>query len=238
MSEPTPSPTAPPANSPATSAIHAPRKRTAPDAAANERATWLTGTALALVLGLIVAVLGMIFVKGSATFWPRAIERIELVDGSVFLGIENAREIGPDGERVQLLVGNRDLGNQTNRWVDSARIARRTTPSGVVFVERDNWGAFLGEPGRLIEQTSDGAARVLADGRDATAEALPGAMAEAAARQRQIARLAQTEIPRIESRIASLRTKLRGLEIEQERAESATSTGSFMQCPGSGWSWS
>lgn len=52
---------------------------------------WLMGGALAVCLVLVIGLIGLIVVRGSQTFWPKAIERVELV--------------APAGQEPEVLLG-------------------------------------------------------------------------------------------------------------------------------------
>jgi len=47
---------------------------------------WLTGGALALCVAMILGLLALVFVSGMGTFWPAALLRVQLRDGTVYLG--------------------------------------------------------------------------------------------------------------------------------------------------------
>src|SRR4030095_15496111 len=106
--------------------------------------TTLCGGALALNLLLIVALLGLIAHHGLATFWPRDLERFVLRDGRVLLGevtaeAEAPARSGATGHRLQLRVGNRDLGAADFLWIDETGIAERSRPRDAVLLERLEW---------------------------------------------------------------------------------------------------
>lgn len=54
--------------------------------AEGEPQLWLTGGALALCVAMIVALLALVFFSGMSTFWPTALLRVQLRDGTVYLG--------------------------------------------------------------------------------------------------------------------------------------------------------
>ncbi|MEM1185609.1 MAG: ABC transporter permease subunit [Planctomycetota bacterium] len=134
-----------------------PGLRRTPLAARGEPAVWLTGAALAISATLIIALLAIIAYRGGATFWPRPIERVELVSGEAFLGIPMGEEIAPDGGvRYRYRVGNRDLGQQSFRWVPSSEIASSEPSTEAVLIERRQWGVFIGVPKAALHlQTFD-----------------------------------------------------------------------------------
>lgn len=114
-----------------------------------ESMTALCGGALALNLLLILALLGLIAKNGLATFWPRDLERFAMRDGSVLLGevtaeAEAPARSGATGHRLQVRIGNRDLGAADFVWIDETAIAERSRPNDAVLLERLEWGNFYG----------------------------------------------------------------------------------------------
>ena len=113
--------------------------------------TWLTGGTLALNLLLILGLLTLLVWNGAGYFWPRPLVLMTLTDGTTVLGEVHARTARPDtapgatpAYRIQLKVGNRDLGGAEFRWVDEASIASRSVPVDAWLLERLEWGQFFG----------------------------------------------------------------------------------------------
>ncbi|MEM7623580.1 MAG: hypothetical protein AAF235_10320 [Planctomycetota bacterium] len=200
-------------------------KRGAADTAGNERATWLTGAALAASLVLILAVLAAIVVRGMQTFWPGPIERIELASGEVFLGSPAGSATAPDSnapgeepsERLRFQTGNRDLGGQSFRWIDAADIVSRGAPMDAVLVERNEWGVFIGTPKILIERLVTGEERVIATSADeGFGRAIRAELAAADRRLAELNALNNSDIPRIEAALQRLRWDRRDAERRAE----------------------
>src|SRR5690349_16766981 len=91
------------------------RRPTLP-AAHGEPMIWVMGAGLVLALIMILGMFALIVAQGSATFWPRPIDRVTLSTGQVFLGI--AVQEDPEHGRREYRVGNRDVSGQPFRWVD------------------------------------------------------------------------------------------------------------------------
>ena len=127
---------------------------------------WLLGGALALGITMIVLFLLMVAWNGIVTFWPKPVEVATLVDGSVVAGEPSRHEsyhpgpeqlaklpepfrkrIADDGGfalRTLFRIGNFDLYNEDYRWVPDLDIQRVDTPADMYFVERLEWGVFIG----------------------------------------------------------------------------------------------
>lgn len=143
--------------------------------AQGEPMIWLTGGALALSALMITALLGMILVSGLRTFWPSSLVRVELRDGTVYLGEVTRTEdysLSPDmidgesepiaaaarellaGQRQAIVhrqlfrTGNFDLTGTHYHWISDYAVAdgKRTEPAWAVLIERNEWGRFYGEP--------------------------------------------------------------------------------------------
>jgi ABC-type phosphate transport system auxiliary subunit len=106
----------------------------------------MMATAMAVCVVMILGLLALIVAQGISSFWPRPVERVTFTSGEVLLGVPVRAKETPDGTTQHLFrVGNRDLGQTPFRWVDEDSIERRERPEGAVFVERQEWGVFLGE---------------------------------------------------------------------------------------------
>lgn len=126
-------------------------QRQTPLAARGEPAVWLTGAALAIAIVMIVALIAVVVWRGGATFWPREIQRVTLATGDSFLGIPATEENDPAGNRrIRFRVGNRDLGQQSFRWIPAADIATIEPAPDAVLIERRAWGIFMGEPRAVL----------------------------------------------------------------------------------------
>ncbi len=104
----------------------------------------VTGLGLVLILLMLLLVLWLILSRGLAAFWPQRLERFELKDGTVLLGEIWERLETPEGGRLRLRVGNRELTGQDIILLDQSEIAAITRPRDAVLVERNENGVFLG----------------------------------------------------------------------------------------------
>ncbi|MDD2366798.1 MAG: phosphate ABC transporter permease PstA [Desulfuromonadaceae bacterium] len=105
-----------------------------------------TGSALAVILVMSLALIGTVMTNGLGYFWPDELVQFELKDGSAALGQITQREKNPiTGEqRLQIKVANRDLLGQDFRWIDEKEIKSRSLPSKAVLIERREHGNFFG----------------------------------------------------------------------------------------------
>ena len=149
-------------------------------------AIWFAGSGLGISLLMITGMIALILVNGLGFFWPRPLTRLTLKDGTLLLGEIVTREAIPRpgtaehlrDHRVQLKLGNRDVTGADFRWVDEAEIAQRDTPADALYVERREYGPFIGTAVRLVDGE-----RELASGTQAVWRRLP-ALVEQAARDR------------------------------------------------------
>jgi ABC-type phosphate transport system permease subunit/ABC-type phosphate transport system auxiliary subunit len=127
--------------------------RVTPMSARGEPMVWLMGLSLVLCLVLIIGLLGKVLVEGSRTFWPRPIQLLTLNDGSKVLGVETRADRLEAGGRVVprtlLRTGNRELGTPFV-WVRSDEIKESTRPVDAMFVERSEWGPWIGVPEAVV----------------------------------------------------------------------------------------
>lgn len=105
-----------------------------------------TGAALAVVLVMTLSLFGVVMTNGLGYFWPRALVKFELKDGSFALGQITQQEKNPISgiRRFQLKVGNRDVFGQDFRWIDEKDIANRSLPGDAVLIERREHGNYFG----------------------------------------------------------------------------------------------
>jgi phosphate transport system permease protein len=171
---------------------------------------WLTGGALSLSLLLVAGLIGLILYNGLGFFWPRAVLRATLNDGSTMTGQVVDREPvpGKPGEhRIKLRLANRDLYGADFQWVDEHRIVKREYPPEVALIERTEWGALIGE----VREVRDGG-QVIAGGVSAAAE-VKRRLPEATRVRHEIRRIETVEIGAINYEQEQVRLGLRKLEL-------------------------
>lgn len=193
-----------------------PRRRT-PLSARGEPMVWLTGGALVACLVMILGLVGMIIANGMRTYWPRPIERVTLGSGEVFLGVPMDTTEAP--ARTLYRTGNRDLGREPFRWVDADQVASVERPADAVFVEREVWSVWLGEPTQAIEIDESGERVVVASEPGETLAYIEANHADARARRAEIDRLKKDDLGDINRRIEAQRLMVRSAELELERPD-------------------
>ncbi len=134
--------------------------------ARGEPMTWLLGGALALGCTMIIGFLLLVLWNGIVTFWPKQVEVVTLTDGQVVagepfrteeyrLGAEQLKDLPAEirtriaaasgfADRTLYRTGNYDIYNEDFRWVSDFQVAKIETPRDVFFIERLEWGAFVG----------------------------------------------------------------------------------------------
>jgi phosphate transport system permease protein len=202
-----------------TQATHA-RRRTLPSAI-GEPMVWLTGGALVVCLTMIAVLMTMVVVNGSKSFWPRPIERVVLHDGEVFLGIatEHEAQTKETAKRTLYRVGNRDIGQESFRWVDDEQIASIETPSDAVMLEREAWGVWFGVPESIDRKGEGGEITVLARGGDEVFEAFDALHTDARRTVAKIEGMKKRELGSINAEIDRLRLDVRQGEIKLARGD-------------------
>lgn len=134
-----------------------------------ESQIWLTGSALVLCGLLITGLVGLILIRGSASFWPQQLVHVERTDGQKLLGpvvrqeqwvpsaatlaalpevqsVRAAEILSTDGfiRRRLVRTANYDLGEPHFLWIGDHEISADLDPSGAVVIERETWGRFHG----------------------------------------------------------------------------------------------
>ena len=180
---------------------------------------WLTGAALAASLVMIVGIVVLVATRGLVVFWPRPLVELTLKDGKKYVVEELTREkipVAEDaaslGERLQVRLGNRDLYGLDFRWISQSDIAARSVPPDAVVVERQEYGPFQGF---LAGVAPEGKPPVGASdpNRFAVLEAL---MKTAHRRTRELRRLEQGEVGRVNYELEHKRLEIKAFEREGE----------------------
>jgi phosphate transport system permease protein len=182
-------------------------------------AIWLAGTGLGVSILMIGGMIALILWNGLGFFWPKNITELTLKDGTLAMGEIVAREpIPAPGTpehlkkfRLQLKLGNRDLTGTDFRWVNEDEVTSRQQPADVVYVERREYGPFIGRPVRLAEGD-----REIAAGSEAVLAALPALVDKAEDDRAEIRAMELDEIGGLNYRIE--RVRLRGRELDLEAA--------------------
>ncbi|MSO75476.1 MAG: phosphate ABC transporter permease PstA [Alphaproteobacteria bacterium] len=143
-----------------------PRHASTDLAALGEPYLWTLGGCLALGIAMVAGLLLLVFWNGALTFWPQPIAVLELAGGERLAGVETrggtyrprpdvVAALPPTAqavvaqnrglvERTLYRTGNFDLYGDDFRWVSSFQIAGIQYPTDMLFVERLEWGVFIG----------------------------------------------------------------------------------------------
>lgn len=109
-----------------------------------EHLVWLAGAAIAFFLALILLMLGLILVKGGATFWPRDLVSVSLKGGETVVGTVVGSGEAEGGKSVQFRVANRDLYGMDFRWIAEPDITELAEAGDYWSVERVEYGDLIG----------------------------------------------------------------------------------------------
>ena len=119
-----------------------------------EPLVWLTAAGLTLGVLMALGLFLLIFIKGTASFWPARIDLMEVsVDGTsemiagyITQETERRDASGKDHEEIQVFRGNKDLNGEAFKYIDRSNILRSTRPESLLFVERMEFGPAIVEP--------------------------------------------------------------------------------------------
>lgn len=192
---------------------------------------WGMGGALGLGLLMIFGFLVLVVWNGVTTFYPKPVHVVTLKDGQVVAGESFRSESykptkeelkGMDEEaraeaearqgyvdRILYRTGNFDLYNEDFQWVPAHKVKSRALPKDIFFIERMEWGPFVG--------TIDS---VVFKGRSAQAgevglERIEEEHAAAVARRERIRDIERNKIAAINHALEKERLALRKVEMEQ-----------------------
>ncbi len=189
---------------------------------------WLNAAAVSACLIMVVAVLGLVLVRGVGHFWPSGVLEFSYQekDGQIktLIGEHVDTSITPaamaksngytmaDNEDtlVQYLikVGNRDITGTDFRWIVERDIKQQQSPDDLLVVERREWGNFYG---RLVAVKEGG--KLIAEG-SAAFPAAQDRIAQALVVFKQIAHLEKKEVGAINYSLDQLRLEQKRLQLE------------------------
>lgn len=205
--------------------------------ARGEPALWVLGGALALGIAMIVGFLALVAWNGIVTFVPKPIAVVTERDGTVTAGEPFREEVfrptpealadlppewqerisDADGfaNRTLYRVGNYDIYGEDFRWIPDFDVASTETPANLVFVERLEWGPFIGT---ITGLTIDGAARAFTSTDD---PAFVAAYRASRDRWAEANDIEKHEIGAINITLEQARLNLRAIELESGRDSAA-----------------
>jgi phosphate transport system permease protein len=191
---------------------------------------WPFGGALIVGIFMIIGFLILIVYNGILTFYPDRIDVVSLRDGSVVAGERTRSErFKPTSQNLEQVpqeiqnqidaqkgfatrqlyhTGNFDLYNEDYRWISDFDITKVTRPTDIFYLERMEWGPFIGTiksldlNGRIIPKE------------DLTLDKLSQEQQEAARRRNLLHYLERNEIGAINYYLEKGRLELRKLELK------------------------
>lgn len=190
---------------------------------------WGFGGALALGLMMVFGFLILVLWNGLVTFFPKPVHVLTLKDGTRMAGEPSRTELyhptaqqldgmseserqavaAEDGfaRRSLYRTGNFDLYHEDFRWISAFEVAKVETPSNIYFIERVEWGPFIG-----MIQSMDLAGEVLT-GPTLSFGVIREAQREAARRRGRIREIERQDIGAVNHQMNSERLKLRRIGI-------------------------
>ncbi len=179
---------------------------------------WFTSMGLAVGLIMVVCLLALIITNGVKVFWPDRVAQIKLrkgsaatVNGSSILGgivvheqekeTKSPDETGASNVEWQLFMGNKDQYGLAFKFVDRKDIVDIQYPSGIISIERMEYGDAIGYPkaidikGRGVIQGNDPQFR----------EHLQAKVKEASKRRAEIKKVEKRQIGSINHEMEKLR---------------------------------
>lgn len=192
---------------------------------------WGLGGALAFGMLMIFGFLALIVWNGLVTFYPKPVQVVTLSDGTLLAGEPSRSEVykpGPQvlehldeparqaiaaehgyARRTLFRTGNFDLYNEDFRWASDFSIVSVAEPADVYFIERIEWGPFVGfiRSLNLKGETVSGAAL--------SRQILEEAHRRAVQRRELIREIEREEIGAVNHRLNSERLKLKRIALKQ-----------------------
>ena len=198
--------------------------------ARGEPFVWIMGGALALGVLMIIGFLALVLWNGIVTFYPGPVEVVTLKNGKQIAGEPfRSESFRPSPEQMEGLdpesrraireadgfasrtlyrIGNFDVYNEDFKWAVAHQVARTETPPGIFFIERKEWGPFIG----FIKTLKLDSRRI--SGEKVSLDALYSAHDEAIDRREAVRSIEVDEIGAINYYIEEARLALRRTELD------------------------
>ena len=198
--------------------------------ARGEPFVWIMGGALALGVLMIIGFLALVLWNGIVTFYPGPVEVVTLKNGKKIAGEpfrsesfrpseDQLKGVDPESRRAireadgfasrtLYRIGNFDVYNEDFKWAVAHQVAKTETPPGIFFVERREWGPFIG----FIKTLTLDGRRV--PGEKVSLDALYAAHDEAVDRREAVRSIEVDEIGAINYYIEEDRLALRRTELD------------------------
>ena len=208
--------------------------------ARGEPFVWVMGGALALGVLMIIGFLALVLWNGIVTFYPGPVEVVTLKNGKKIAGEpfrsesfrpseEQLKGVDPESRRAIRVadgfasrtlyrIGNFDIYNEDFKWAVAHQVAKTETPPGIFFVERREWGPFIG----FIKSLTLDGRRV--PGEKVSLDALYAAHDEAVDRREAVRSIEVDEIGAINYYIEEDRLALRRTELDYGKKSAAYRT--------------
>ena len=119
-----------------------------------EQWVWVNAMALSICIIMVFGLVGLIFAKGFAHFWPASVYAIETSqDRQMYLGemvdhqttVIVSQGISEEISRTLLKTGNRELYSLDFKWLNDQQISNIGQPEWVAVIERHEWGNAYGD---------------------------------------------------------------------------------------------
>ena len=198
--------------------------------ARGEPFVWIMGGALALGVLMIIGFLALVLWNGIVTFYPGPVEVVTLKNGRRIAGEpfrsenfrpseEQLKGVDPESRRAireadgfasrtLYRIGNFDVYNEDFKWAVTHQVAKTETPLDIFFVERREWGPFIG----FIKTLTLDGRRI--PGEKVSLDALYAAHDEAVDRREAVRSIEVDEIGAINYYIEEDRLALRRTELD------------------------
>ena len=202
---------------------------------------WIMGGALALGVLMIAGFLALVLWNGIVTFYPGPVRVVTLKSGGRIAGEPfRSERFRPSEAQLKALdaasrravaeadgfagrtlyrIGNFDLYNEDFRWAADHEVAGVEEPPDVFFVERAEWGPFIG----FVKELRLGARRV--EGGRLSLDELYAAHDRALARRRAVRAIKVDEIGAVNYYIEKERLALRRAALEHGAGSAAHRAG-------------
>ncbi len=187
--------------------------------AGGEPFLWTMGGGLAVGILMVAGFLSLIIVNGLTTFYPAPVYKLNLNNSKIIAGEPVRKEKftpypaeADHGltERTLYKTGNFDLYHEDYVWVADYEIKELTAPQNIFFIERMEWGPFIG----FIKALNLGKERFRFKFREEDLKLLEKEHRKALQKKKSILRIEKKDLGHINQLMEEKRLDLRKVEIK------------------------
>lgn len=175
---------------------------------------WVCAGALVTILLLVFAMFGIIISQGVSALWPHAVIQTQF-ENQTIVGVVTRQEEGSNSQsekrinRKLVYQANRDFGMNEFAFVPAELTTNAQKPSQIWFVERREWGPFMGRITAADSANTD----------DLSEDKVQNLIQQAGIRANEMKAIEKGSLAKLNNQIEELRLQKKGIDRRVELGE-------------------